>query len=82
VYFDAGEFQAMAKHQGTSSPMLEKLFSWMPSWSVGGDSRASCSPRDRVTHHGTDGEHGFQAKTHQPAEDGGLMDVFNQMLER
>jgi hypothetical protein len=41
VYFDAGEFQAMAKHQGTSSPMLEKLFSWMPSWSVGADSRAS-----------------------------------------
>ena len=41
VYFDAGEFQAMAKHQGTSSPMLEKLFSWMPSWGVGADSRAS-----------------------------------------
>jgi len=41
VYFDAGEFQAMAKHQRTTSPMLEKLFSWMPSWGVGADTRAS-----------------------------------------
>lgn len=41
VYFDAGEFEAMVKHQKAASPMLERLFSWMPSWRVGGDARAS-----------------------------------------
>jgi hypothetical protein len=33
-------------------------------------------------HHGTAGEHVFQVKTHQPADVGGLMEVFNRILER
>jgi hypothetical protein len=41
VYFDAGEFQAMSAGQRHGSPMLEKLFSWMPSWRVGSDARPS-----------------------------------------
>lgn len=41
VYFDAGEFEALARHQKTTSPMLDRLFSWMPSWRVGGDARPS-----------------------------------------
>jgi hypothetical protein len=35
-----------------------------------------------VTRHDTAGAHVFQVKTHQPAEDGGLMELFKQMLER
>jgi Zn-finger nucleic acid-binding protein len=41
VYFDAGEFRAMSASQRHGSPMLEKLFSWMPSWRVGSDARPS-----------------------------------------
>jgi uncharacterized protein with PIN domain len=41
VYFDAGEFEALARHQKTTSPMLDRLFSWMPSWRVGSDARPS-----------------------------------------
>lgn len=41
VYFDAGEFEALAKQQRSVSPVLERLFSWMPSWKVGSDARPS-----------------------------------------
>ena len=41
VYFDAGEFEALAKQQHSVSPALEKLFSWMPSWAVARDAHAS-----------------------------------------
>jgi uncharacterized protein len=41
VYFDRGEFEALARQQQSVSPALEKLFSWMPSWGVGRDAHAS-----------------------------------------
>ena len=41
VYFDAGEFEALAKQQQSVSHSLERLFSWMPSWSIGRDNRPS-----------------------------------------
>ena len=41
IYFDAGEFEALAKQQQPVSHTLERLFSWMPSWRVGRDARAS-----------------------------------------
>ena len=41
LYFDAGEFEALVKQQASVSGTLERLFSWMPSWSVGRDNRPS-----------------------------------------
>ena len=40
VYFDAGEFDALSR-SGQVSPALKKLFSWMRSWGVGSDAKAS-----------------------------------------
>lgn len=40
VYFDAGEFEALVRQQKHASPVLERLFSWMPSWKVGSDAKA------------------------------------------
>ena len=35
VFFDAGELDTYVRHHRPTSKGLEKLFGWMPGWTVG-----------------------------------------------